>query len=254
MFIEQLRRAVEASPRAELPTVSALLWKAYAAGQVTEAEASALSEAIELKRTLPVPQKPVQRRLVGSRPRSPASLERRRRWAASGSLPPALAGQFTLAEQAVLAVIAAEHRKRGDCHLTNKEVADVAGVSITTVKNALRAARGLNLISIEERRLTAFRNASNIVRIVSPEWRTWLRLGGGGKFVPRSPTAYKNQRSRPSEKTRAAEGRPVTREAPNRDTHSADKLSHCNSAKRMQPTPLFLGVITHPLTGPCLCC
>ncbi len=144
MFAEQLRRAVEASPRVELPKVSALLWKAYAAGQVSEAEASALSEAIELRRALPASQKPAQRRL-GSRPRSPASMERRRRWAASGALPPALASRFTLAEQAVLAVVAAEHRKRGDCRLTNKEVADVAGVSVTTVKNALRAARSIIL-------------------------------------------------------------------------------------------------------------
>src|SRR4051812_33634273 len=56
-------------------------------------------------------------------------------------------------------------------------LADVASVSITTVKNALRAARALGLISVEERRLSAFRNAPNIVRIVSPEWRAWLRLG-----------------------------------------------------------------------------
>jgi CRP-like cAMP-binding protein len=178
MFAEQLRRAVEASPRAELPAVSALLWKAYAAGQVSEAEASALSEAIEVKKALPATQKPAQRRL-GSRPRTSSSLERRRRWAASGALPPALASRFTLAEQAVLAVVAAEHRKRGDCRLTNKEIADVAGVCITTVKNALRAARTLNLLSIEERRLTAFRNASNVVRIVDASWRAWLRLGGG---------------------------------------------------------------------------
>ena len=140
MFVEQLRRAVEASPRAELPAVAALLWKAFAVGHVTEAEASALSEAIEARRALPPPQKPVQRR-SGSRPRSPASMERRRRWAASGCLPPALASRFTLAEQAVLAVVAAEHRKRGDCRLTNKEIADVAGVSVTSVKNAIRAAR-----------------------------------------------------------------------------------------------------------------
>src|SRR5215212_6941512 len=53
MFVEQLRRAVEASPRAELPAVSALLWKAYAAGQVSEAEASALSEAIEARKARP---------------------------------------------------------------------------------------------------------------------------------------------------------------------------------------------------------
>ena len=68
MFAEQLRRAVEASPRCELPKVSALLWKAYAAGHVTEAEAQTLSDLIEARRALPAPQKPLQRRL-GSRPR-----------------------------------------------------------------------------------------------------------------------------------------------------------------------------------------
>ena len=49
MFVDELRRAVEASPRVELAKVAGLLWRAYAAGQVTEAEASALSEAIEAR-------------------------------------------------------------------------------------------------------------------------------------------------------------------------------------------------------------
>src|SRR3954464_15168233 len=71
MFVEQLRRAVEASPRCELTKVSALLWKAYAAGQVSEAEASALSEAIEARKALPAAQKPLRLRF-GSRPRSPS--------------------------------------------------------------------------------------------------------------------------------------------------------------------------------------
>src|SRR5215212_228533 len=127
MFAEQLRRAVEASPRVELAKVAGLLWRAYAAGQVSEVQASELSEMIEARRALPALQKPLQRRL-GSRPRSPASMERRRRWAASGALPPALAARFTLAETAVLAVIAAEVLKHGRCTLTNKEIADVAGV------------------------------------------------------------------------------------------------------------------------------
>src|SRR5215213_9092185 len=205
MFVDELRRAVEASPRAELHTVSGLLWKAFAAGHLTEAEAQALAETIEARKALPPAPKPLQRRL-GSRPRSPTSMERRRRWAASGALPPALASRFTLAEQAVLAVVAAEHRKRGDCRLTNKEVADVAGVSITTVKNTLRVARALNLVSIEERRLTAFRNASNVVRIVSPEWRMWLRLGGGGKCVLCLPTQLKIPASVQRNRTWAAEG------------------------------------------------
>src|SRR4051812_23995846 len=205
MFAEQLRRAVEASPRVELARVAQLLWKAYAAGQVTEAEASELSDLIESRRALPAAAKPAQQRL-GSRPRSPGHMERRRRWAASGALPPVLASRFTLAETAVLAVMAAEHRRRGDCRLTNQEIADVAGVSITTVKNALRAARALGLISVEERRLSAFRNASNVVRIVSPEWGAWLRLGGGGKSVPRSPTQVKIPASAQLNRAWAAEG------------------------------------------------
>src|SRR5215204_6090993 len=117
MFANQLRHAVEASPRCELPRVSAALWKAYAAGQIGEGEAQALSDLIEAKKALPATQRPVQRR-VGSRPRSPASMERRRSWAASGHLPPQLAARFTLAEQAVLSVVAAEVRTRGACTLT----------------------------------------------------------------------------------------------------------------------------------------
>src|SRR3954470_1291134 len=177
MFAEHLRRAVEASPRAELPAVSGLLWKAYAAGQVSEPEASELSALIEAKRAIPVPP-PRPRLRVGSRPRSPGHMERRRRWAASGCLPPAVAARFTLAEQAALAVVAAEHRKRGDCRLTNKEIADVAGVSISTARNAVRVARALGLISVTERRRTAFRNDSNVIRIADAGWRAWLRLGG----------------------------------------------------------------------------
>src|SRR3954447_22895907 len=143
MFADDLRRAVEASPRAELNTVSGLLWKAFAAGGVTEDQASELSALIEARKALPAPERPVQRR-SGSRPRSPSHMERRRRWAASGALPPALACKFTLGEQAALAVVAAEHRKNGDCRLTHQQVADVAGVGVSTVKNAIRAARALS--------------------------------------------------------------------------------------------------------------
>src|SRR3954464_1826029 len=200
MFANQLRAAITAAPRVELAKVASLLWRAYAAGQVSEAEAQDLSDLIEARRALPAPQKPIQRRL-GSRPRSrPASMERCRRWAASGALPPALAARFTLAETAVLAVTAAEVFRHGACTLTIGHIAALAGVSETTVRNALRAARGLGLLTIEERRLTAWRNAPNVVRIVSREWLAWLRLrapkeripGGGCKLVHPTPTQEKN--------------------------------------------------------------
>src|SRR5215217_194765 len=142
MFVEQLRRAVEASLRVELAKVSSLLWRAYAAGHVTEAEASELSDLIEAKRAIPVPP-PRPRLRVGSRPRTPESLARRRRWVAGGLLPPQLASRFTAAETAVLAVIAAEVVRHGRCTLTVGHVAALAGVSETTVRNALREARAL---------------------------------------------------------------------------------------------------------------
>src|SRR4051794_20180362 len=220
MFVEQLRRAVEASPRIELAKVAGLLWRAYAAGQVSEDQASELSDLIESRRALPAAPKPIQRRL-GSRPRSPASMERRRRWAASGALPPALAARFTLAETAVLAVIAAEVLRHSACTLTVGHLAALAGVSETTVRNALRAARGLGLLTVEERRLTAWRNAPNVVRLVSREWQAWLRLrapkggrGGGCKFPKATPTQENNkgalvQRNR----TWAAEGQGAARVA-----------------------------------------
>src|SRR3954454_10890440 len=175
MLADELRRAVEASPRAELPAVSGLLWRVYAAGQVSEAEAQALSDLLEARKALPAPQRPIQRRL-GSQPRSPASMERRRRWAASGALPPALAARFTLAETAVLAVVAAEHQKHGRCTLVIEHIAALAGVGRTTVKNALREAQRQSLLRIEERRLSAWRNAPNVVTLTSPEWLSWLRL------------------------------------------------------------------------------
>src|SRR4051812_15841024 len=203
MFVEQLRRAVEAAPRCELARVAQLLWKAYAAGHVTEAEASALSEAIEARRVLPAAQKPVQRRL-GSRPRSPASMERRRRWAAGGSLPPALAARFTVAETAVLAVIAAEAMRHGRCTLVIEHIAALAGVGRSTVKRALRAAQGLGFLQVQERHISAWRNAPNVVTIVSREWLAWLRMrrrGVGSKQEP--PRLQENNKSTSAQRNRA---------------------------------------------------
>lgn len=103
-------------------------------------------------------------------------MDRRRRWASSGAMPPQLQARFTLAESAVLAVIAAEVAKHGACTLTIGHVAALAGVCGQTVRNALRAAGALGFVRIEVRRMTNWRNALNRVTIVSPEWLAWLRL------------------------------------------------------------------------------
>lgn len=189
MFADEIRRAAEIAARVELPAVSAVLWKAYASGQVSEAEAEALSVLIEARRALPAAPGPAPR-WVGSRPRAPASLERRRSWAASGRLPPAVAARFTPGEAAVLAVVAVEVRRAGDCRWPHGRLAAVAGVSVSTARRALRQARALGLVTVEERRVSAFRSDTNIVRIACPAWRAWLRLGGGGQSGTPTTSRY----------------------------------------------------------------
>ena len=175
MFAEEIRRAMSATPRGRLAELSAAVWKGYACGAVTEDEAQALAEEIAARKAIP-PRPAEPRRRVGSRPRSPEAMERRRRWTGSGWLPPQLTARFTMAETAVLSTIAAEVARRGLCRLTIGHIAALAGVSRSTVKAAVRQAQALGLITSEEWRITAWRNAPNTVRIVSPEWMTWLRM------------------------------------------------------------------------------
>ena len=130
---------------------------------------------------------------TGSRPRTPASMARRRQWAASGFLPPKLALGFTQGEQAVLAVVGKHIAARGTCTLAVGAIAALAGVSDTTVRRALRQAALVGLLTIELRRITGFRNDTNVLRIASAEWAAWLRLrlprsaradlGGGSQTV-----------------------------------------------------------------------
>ena len=64
-------------------------------------------------------------------------MEHRRRWASSGAMPPALASRFTLAEQAVLSVVAAEVAGAPSGYVPNQ-----LGRS-TTATNSRTAARAV---------------------------------------------------------------------------------------------------------------
>jgi DNA-binding transcriptional ArsR family regulator len=192
-FAGEIRRAVMASPRMKLPELRSAMYRAFASGQITEAEAEELDTLINTKAAIPAPEKPVQRR-VGSRPRSSASMERRRSWAAAGRLPPALAARFTLAEQAVLAVVAVEVSKRGRSSLTVAHLAALAGVSESTTRNALREAEALGLVSVDRRRRSPWVNYPNDIQILSKEWTAWLRLRTGANSY--SPRVSESKRGR----------------------------------------------------------
>ena len=175
MIADQIRRAIATTPRVRLAELAATVWKGFACGAVSEEDAQQLADEIHARKAIP-PTPAAPRKPVGSRPRSPAHMERRRRWTGSGWLPPQIAARFTMAETAVLSVIASEVARRGLCRLTIGHIAVLAGVSRSTVKTAVRQAVTLGILTSEEWRLTAWRSAPNTVRIISPEWRTWLRM------------------------------------------------------------------------------
>jgi hypothetical protein len=187
-----------------LDELSRLTWRAHGEGHVTDADAEAVSAAVRARQQAfaagkafgpPPPEKAAYapRRPVRRWPRSPdrrKSLQRRRQLAGSGMLPPALRGYYTQGEAACLAVIAQEVRSRGLCDLSNAKIAALAGVeSRTTVRNALAAAVRLGHATRELRPIEAFRNDTNIIRLVDRGWLAWLRLGrkeGGSKSVART--------------------------------------------------------------------
>jgi hypothetical protein len=184
-FCEEIRRAVMAAPRMKLPEIRSAMYKALTDGHIDDTEAETLDALINARAAIPATAMAPRRR-VGSRPRSSASMERRRSWAASRRLPARLAAGFTLAEQAVLAVIAAEVKKHRTCRLTISHIAAVAGVSESTVRNAIREAKAQCLLTVEESRRSPWMNNPNVVRIVSKEWAAWLRLStGANSYTPR---------------------------------------------------------------------
>ena len=101
-------------------------WRAHAEGQLADAEAEAVSAALQARRRLfsqgrglPSPRAAAGLPWPARRaPRSPdrqASIERRRRQAVSGIVPAKLAAHFTMGELAVLAVMGRQCQRGGAC-------------------------------------------------------------------------------------------------------------------------------------------
>jgi hypothetical protein len=109
----------------------------------------------------------------------------------SGAVPAKIAAAFTLGELAVLSVIAREVQRRdGACSLPIDAIAALAGVSRTTAQNSLRQGRHLGLLKVKERRRRGLPSLTNVIKVISPEWASWLKLSGGGiGFRKLSPTS-----------------------------------------------------------------
>jgi hypothetical protein len=114
------------------------------------------------------------------RPRSPdrqASRDRRRRLGGSSALPDNLRQHYTEGQRAVLCIIAGEVKHHGVCDLPIDKIAALAGVCRTTVQTTLHEARRLDHIKITERPQRGRKSLPNLVEVISPEWRMWLKRG-----------------------------------------------------------------------------
>jgi hypothetical protein len=124
---------------------------------------------------------------------SPEERERRRlqrsRTSRNGAIPHFVGGQLTLTEQAVLAVVGEEVRRKGFCALVYETIGSRAGCSRDAVRKTIRKARAIGLISIEERR-RGWMSDANIIRVIDRAWSRWLlRKPYGGTSVPAPKTS-----------------------------------------------------------------
>src|SRR5215213_6141533 len=226
-FCNQMAAAIDgARTLTRLDHLSRSIWQGLAAGAVADDDAQALAERLHARRSvlrgeikpvgIPIGRPSIfPPRRPQRTPQRPVAIARRRHLAASGPMPPALACKFTVSELAVLRIVGDEVRQHGHCDRCVNELAARAGVCRSMVKNAIRTAARLGLLTVEERRREGRRNLPNVIRIVSKEWTVWLARGGrasrpaaepliGVKKIAPTDNSYKTQRSRTSEPAIAA--------------------------------------------------
>src|SRR3954468_17120903 len=178
MFAQTMVAAIDAARTlTQLDHLSTDIWKAWGSGQIGD-EAQLLAMQLEARRKalrgdlVPVGIPPGRPSIFPPRrpqraPVRAVAIARRRHLAASGPMTPSLQSKFTVAELAVLRIVGDEVRERGCCDRTLDEIAARAGPCRTVVKDAIRTAATLGLLTVQERRRQGQKNLPNVVRIVS---------------------------------------------------------------------------------------
>jgi hypothetical protein len=195
MFINALADAIDAAQPKQFDYLSRQLWQAHAAGHIPDQDAQSLAERLHSRRgdsdaaqgalfrlasgvTPSKGQNAPRAFLRAPESKSPdrrRSIERRRRLAASGPMPPTLACQYTVGELAVLRIVGDEFHSKGTCDRSLNEIAARAGVCRKLAQITLRMAARDGLITVERRPRPGRKNLTNVVRIISQPWLTWLR-------------------------------------------------------------------------------
>lgn len=179
------------------------VWRDYVRGVITEAEADHRTALLAAQRLPGIPAGPLRRlsatgirkfapRRYQRSPDREASRQRRRVLARDGRMPPDVRAHYTEGECAVLTVIAGEIKRHGVCDWPIDKIAATAGVGRTTAQNAMRTAARLHHVRIQCRPVKGRKSLTNVIRIVSQEWSTWIERGPGTGFKTISASKFLN--------------------------------------------------------------
>jgi hypothetical protein len=205
---EHLEAATIGADAATLDDLARQLWRSYEAAEISDADAEAVSEAIQTRRAALKADRPnpthnaVAAILPRCRPKPKPSPDRRarldRRRNLAGQLPPHVRHHFTEAERSVLALISRDVRHHGCCDRHIDALARESGSSRSTVKRAIREAVRLGLLRRQERRRRGCKSLTNILSVIDPGWRAWLKLSQdrGPELAHRqNPKSYYSDRT-----------------------------------------------------------
>lgn len=140
---------------------------------------------------------------------------RRQMLAATSPLPVHLAAPLTPSQQAYARLLADEHVRAGDCRLCLDEIAARIGTCSKTIQRAQQQLEELGYVEVEHRPNEGQKHDTNIVRIVSPEWLTWIAMGkipkriGGQRCLSTANTLFLKNVIDQLERRRNAVDRPV---------------------------------------------
>jgi hypothetical protein len=105
------------------------------------------------------------------------SRERARMLGGAAPMPPHVRGKYSECERAALHIVAAEVKRVGLCSLSIGEISARAGVCHRTTQNAIAEGVRQGHLTREERERKGQRNDTNVLRIVSEEWMSWITRG-----------------------------------------------------------------------------
>ena len=168
------------------------VYKNLLAGTISEADAA------RLDRELRQPPKGVASaapRAVGRFPRMPyqrspdraRSIERRKRLAATWAVPPHMAAHLTTSELAFCRLVADDFARHGSFDRCHDEAAARIGTCAKTIQRAQATLARLGWITVEVRPCKGAKHLPSVIRIVSPEWRQWIKNGPTPRPAPAKP-------------------------------------------------------------------